>query len=636
VDTQAAVAGFLRDGRPGRANLPMLGQAEDSDMVSRAALVNMAVERVGVDGGAIDGCVSSPSELAEDMWPDSAGFEANADGRLTLGQRQMLLGGSTSPPYLALAIVAIVAVGGAALWWRFGFEVGITVVLIGSNIGLVAMGVSLEPRSRRRRLRSDLGHPRIGGGIGEVAAAAGQVDIRCGTGLIGLGPAAPNPPAAGWYQMYWLEHPSAGRWNAGRVLLSARRIPQPLASGGDRDHVGGGFDARVVAEVRAWLREVLRRTEWEFGFNRRAELSPPQRYDLHRRARGRLGARLAGVGVGTATALLFLVAALAAWLRSPSDDQDAMIGGFIGAALGLVAAGLTVRAALQLPAAVAAVSSLPPLLWASGPVRATLTDGENNVWTVAVDGGPTFSVTADVARAFRTQMLYTVYYVLRARECVLLAAEPSPGEYDGAFDAARGWPRPDWVTANAAGRLTPAQQSQIVGEPIRRQRSTYMLVTPALVVLVAAAVPYISHHYQPQRMAIGDGTELIVTMSVAAAALTAWAVLMVWRIAARHRRSAVVREPAIVTSTGEVVWAGGKYQIRGSPVRLRLPPGDVLPEPGPYRFYWLPRPKPTLLSAEPHQTERHQTERHQTERHQTERHQTERHQTERHQTEPSP
>jgi hypothetical protein len=64
-----------------------------------------------------------------------------------------------------------------------------------------------------------------------------------------------------------------------------------------------------------------------------------------------------------------------------------------------------------------------------------------------------------------------------------------------------------------------------------------------------------------------------------------------------------VRQPLITTSTGEIVWTGGRYRIAGTPVELRLPSGyPVLPEPGPYRFYWLAMPGPTLLSAEPLRT----------------------------------
>ena len=36
-----------------------------------------------------------------------------------------------------------------------------------------------------------------------------------------------------------------------------------------------------------------------------------------------------------------------------------------------------------------------------------------------------------------------------------------------------------------------------------------------------------------------------------------WAGLMVWRVAARRRRWATLRQPQIITSTAEVVWAGG-------------------------------------------------------------------------------
>jgi hypothetical protein len=544
--------------------------------------------------------VSAPPDPAPDPWPEPGAFEANAGGHLTYGQRRMLLGGPTPPPYASLSIIGVAAMAGAVLWWRFGLGAGITVILVGSNIGLAVMGMNLDRRRRRRRLRSDLDHPRIDRGIGEVAAAGAGVDIRSGPGRIDLGLDAPAAPPPGWYEMHWLAHPGAQRWDAGRVLLSARPVRQPPPPGGDREYPGSRAGPVVAAEVRARLRQVLGRTEWELGFNRYGQLSPPQRHELHRRARRRAWARSVGAVVGTLVAVLMFVSAILAWRRPPAEDPDARAAGFISAGMGLIALWITVRVVLGLPAAVAAVRRPPPLGWASGPVVATLVDSENDTWTVAVEGGPPLQVTADVARAFRTPVRYTVYYALLGRDHVLLAAEPDPADGDGAeVGAARGWPRPDWVAANAAGRLTQAQQGQVVGGRVGL-RSTYLLLTPVLIVVVGTAVPYIVHRFRPRRIVVDDGTELAVTLSVAAVVVAAWAASMLWYASTRRRRAAAVRAPRIVVSTGEIVWAGGRYRISGTPVPLRLPAGhDTTPEPGPYRFYWLPVPRPTLLSAEP-------------------------------------
>jgi hypothetical protein len=369
--------------------------------------------------------VASPSDPAADPWPEPDAFEANAAGHVTPGQHRMLLGGPTPPPYAALAVLAVTAVSGAVLWWRSGFGPGITVILIGANIGLAVLSMNLDRRRRRRRLRSDLGRPAIGGGIGEVAVAAGRVDIRSGTGPIELGLAAPAAPVPGWYRMHWLEHPGAPRWSAGRVLLSAHPIAAPDgARTGPDTGPDAGPDPLVLAEIAARLRDVLRRAEWELGFNRTGELSPPQRDELRRAARARLLARSAGAGAGTLVAALLLVTAVLAWRRGPSDDRSALVGGLISAGLGLVVGWFTVRAAVRLPEAAAAVGGPPPLARASGPVTATVADAENDTWTLTLDGGITFHVTADVARAFGTPLRYTVYYVSRGRERVLLAAEP--------------------------------------------------------------------------------------------------------------------------------------------------------------------------------------------------------------------
>src|SRR5262249_20876866 len=130
--------------------------------------------------------------------------------------------------------------------------------------------------------------------------------------------------------------------------------------------------------------------------------------------------------------LLFLAAAVLTWSRSPSQDSGRTVGGTIGTVLGLLAVWFTVRAARRLPEAIAAVGHAPALARGSGRASVTLEDSENDAWKVALTGGPAFAVSGKVARAFRTSVPYTVYYVLRKRENVLLAAEPAAGEDRGA------------------------------------------------------------------------------------------------------------------------------------------------------------------------------------------------------------
>jgi hypothetical protein len=505
----------------------------------------------------------------------------------------MLLGDPVPPPYASLALLALVAAGGAWAWWRFGIEIGMTVILIGANIGLVFLGMNLDQRRQRRRLRASVESPAIDGGVGEVLATGdGQVDIRAGVGLIEMGAAAAGVPAPGWYDLYWLRHPDGPRWSAGRILLSAKPLPRPPATASFKDHA----DPTVVAEVRARLREVLRRTDWELGCNRAGTLSPPQRDELRRQARGRVRALAAWVTIGALVSALFLVAAILTLRRMPSDAlpsdaRDDLVGAILGGVLGLVVLWFTVRGLLRLPPSWASIGRPPALLRASGTVTATLADSENDIWAVALAGGPTFRVTANVARALRTSLPYTVYYVADT----LLAAEPAVGP---AADGARPWPRPDWVVANAAGQLTADQRTQIVGERLG-WRSAYVLL-PVLLVVAAAATPYISHHFSPKRIAVDDGSELVITVSIASVIVAIWAALMVRFAATRRRRSAAVVQPEILTSSAEIVWSDGGYRLRDAPDGLSLSGNDdVLPEPGHYRLYWLRTPRPTLLSAEP-------------------------------------
>jgi hypothetical protein len=335
--------------------------------------------------------------VTSDAWPDPVAFAANAAGQLAPGQREMLIGPRVRPPYPALLMLAAVGVGGAVLWWRFGFPTGITVLLIGTTVGLAAMSMNVDRRRRRRRLRRDLTHATIAGGIAEIVAVGAPFE---------LGVAAPAPPPSGWFYVYWLER-------AERVLLSARPIRQPSV-------VAGGADPVVVAEVRARLRQVLRRTEWDIRSNRAGVLSPPQRDQLRRLAIRRVWTRLGGITVGILVAGLFLASALIGLRRATRDD---VIAGAIGAVVGLVAFGLTARGLVRLPSVVSAAGHPPPLLRASGTVTVKQTDGENDVWSVTVDGGPVFSVASDVARAFQTPLEYMVYFVERG---LLLAAEPLP------------------------------------------------------------------------------------------------------------------------------------------------------------------------------------------------------------------
>jgi hypothetical protein len=217
---------------------------------------------------------------------------------------------------------------------------------------------------------------------------------------------------------------------AGPVVAASAAGPVAAASGADPVAAASGAGSVVVAAVRDRLRLALRRTEWELRANRAGELSPPQWDQLRRQARGRVWARLAGITVGTLVAGLFLVATILA---------DSLVGGVISAVPGLVAAGLTVRGLVRLPRAVFAVGHPPALLHASGTVTVKQTDGENDVWSVAVDGGPTFSVASVVARAFRTPLIYAVYFVQRSRDdAVLLAAEPMASSPE----PARSWPPP--------------------------------------------------------------------------------------------------------------------------------------------------------------------------------------------------
>jgi hypothetical protein len=275
-----------------------------------------------------------------------------------------------------------------------------------------------------------------------------------------------------------------------------------------------------------------------------------------------------------------------------------VVGGIVIAALCLaVALWLTVRTALRLPAVVVAVRRPPPLASASGPVTVTLEDWENGVWKVALADGPAFLVTADIARAFRTPVRYTVYYVERRPGNTLLAAEPTDRDPDHA-DRHRAWPRAGWVAANAAGQLVAAQRIRIVGESVG-WGSVYLLL-PVFVIVAGTAVPYISHHYAPERIVVGDGTDLRITLWIAAAVVGLWATATVWSVVARRRRSAIARRPHILTSTGQIGWLGGRYVIRGTRVRLSIPHRrHGIPEPGHYRLYWMRTPRPTLLSAEP-------------------------------------
>ena len=100
------------------------------------------------------------------------------------------------------------------------------------------------------------------------------------------------------------------------------------------------------------------------------------------------------------------------------------------------------------------------------------------------------------------------------------------------------------------------------------------MLVPVLLVVVAVTASYRLH-------LVADGTDLVVTVAIAAVTVIVWAAVTAAVVLARHRRSTIAREPQIVVSTGKVVWTGSPYEIRDAPVRLALPRLDgALPEPG--------------------------------------------------------
>jgi len=458
-----------------------------------------------------------PSDVSPDVWPDAATLEANAAGRLAPGQQSMPDGKPIKPPYIGLAIIAAALPVGAVLWWTVEPGMGIAVGLVVANFGLVAMSMNLDARRRRRRLREDLTRPLIRGGIGQVVAGTGGgVLIRAGSEALEPNPAAATKPAPGWYQMYWLEHPRAQAWNAGRVLLSARLIELI-----EPDNSPSPASATLVAQM---LSAALGFTEDDLTHNRTGVLSPSQRRAVRGRLRGVTIWATIGILAG-----LSMVADTIAGIKRPapgSPPRDEAIFAVLSSSTALAVIALTVWGARRRRRAhLAQWEATAPVARVTGPAVVSAVNQAEGDWKVRIGDGPEFHVATVAAQAFLTPCRYTVNY-LPGKPVRLLSAEPVVT----GGGTAEIWSPPHTFAATDAA--LGEELDKLAGR--RRIRRALMAMIPALIVTAATALPYIHHHYDPRQAVLyDDATDLKITLIVVAVWVVVWTV---YALSGRRRR----------------------------------------------------------------------------------------------------
>jgi hypothetical protein len=408
---------------------------------------------------------------------------------------------------------------------------------------------------RRRRLAADLTLRRVRSGKGEIRPGQnGRPQARIGDIRLHVPPNAPPLPPPGRYRMFWLRRDLAHPREPKDLLLSVDTA--------DEEPRRGGLTVADADRLRPLVLKAFRATEADLEANRAGRMSPSQHRARVRALRWEaVGHLVLAAGVGAVTLMYQLSGvAPAPVLRALGLGLAFILGGIIDG---------TFHTATPL--------GMPePVVRLTGPVTADSEEGS----TVRV-GPDVFPVGREVAEAFFARGTYAVH-VWRDR---VLTAEPVPTVGPDAVDpASRDRPprldNPDYVSANAAGHVTPHQRRLLLGLP---PTPRWGLLATLLAYGVGAVI------------APGPVWVLVPSLGTAAglALLTVWA----WRRSVRDWHKRLLAEHTdICTGIGEVGrW--GEYLVNG--VRLIPPRGAIrLPSGCRYRFYWLAGPPPRLLSAQ--------------------------------------
>jgi hypothetical protein len=340
-------------------------------------------------------------------WTDPRAVAANAGGRVTMAQRELIVGRPVRGPYpaaavlLALVAVPVLLITHGQQGWGITAAtlLGMTIIWAGTMYGHL--------RAARRRRQANLADPVIESGIGEIRPTGNgpvlvvpDVDLRHSYG-------DPPLPAPGWYRVYWLrDRLSAGGYQVHR-LLSAEPVPAADLGGWPLDQLAPQRD-RLLAE--------LRRTPADLADNETGALSPGQRRELRRAVRR----TVVGVVVAVPFALVFVaMASVILWSTLWLGAYGHTVLALLPAAGAALFAGWIVSALSDVGAMRAALAAPAPVLRVDGPVSLLLDDGSFRVAVGAVD----FGVRTPEAEAFTVSKPYTLYYLDRPRR--LLCAQPS-------------------------------------------------------------------------------------------------------------------------------------------------------------------------------------------------------------------
>jgi len=335
-------------------------------------------------------------------WTDEDVLAANAAGRVAPAQRALLVGSPERMHLFGIGLQLVTVAVGGALLLSGHVPAAITVLLVGSNVAVVLIGVGWGQRRSRADLITHVDSPRIDSGIGQIVSLpGGGYEARVGADRLSCaGGGAPLPPP-GWYRLYWLA--STAYEGADRWLLSVS--PQPLPGSPDlvRDAVMAGLGC----------------TEQELASNRTGALAPRQRRTLLRGIRARVGA-----------GLLLLALTGAGWAALGPRVGQRLAGSPPAAALAALGCLLTVTGAVLLAVVVMARTGrrLRRVLRQGRPVAtlrgsASVERVHDELYRLHIHGHR-FPLDENAARAFTWPGRYAAHYLPALDR--LLSAEPLP------------------------------------------------------------------------------------------------------------------------------------------------------------------------------------------------------------------
>jgi len=335
-------------------------------------------------------------------WTDEESLQANAAGRLSPEQREVLKGRPPGFSYFGLAAAIFTPVLALVLHQAGQNDAAITVGIIGTYLALTLFFVNGYERRQQRRLDAGLDHPTIQSGLAQVVPHGKGREMRHGLVRIGIPYDGPGLPEPGWYRIHWVEQTEYRQLI--HRLLSIDPTPQSVPT----------MEPADLLAAREAMVQAMGSSMSELLANRAGVLTTKQRGSLRR---GFVG-RIIGVLCGLAIAYGFL------WIMYydiQSSVEDPWNIRIISAVPGLIALGTLIAVGVtmrNMRRVTKALSDPTPVVRIVGPV--VVREGDDN-WELEL-GGVKHLVDAKVAKTFEQPGTYALYRLPTLDR--LLLAEP--------------------------------------------------------------------------------------------------------------------------------------------------------------------------------------------------------------------